>query len=931
MEKPTTFPLMQRSSLILSFLFLTSTLALSQDHSPCLNPEEFYHPDTQECINDCSHPSIATEEPYLICMRDTYQYQSLLLQEEDNTRLLSSQSDIYPFSPVRMIQYTRYLNVNFPPRLTYFLSKNISNVIPIRYTFGVPFYSQTIFMRNPMPAAFARYDFLPRFTYNFANDTITILITICFALTFLCLAKITKTANALSLTVIFNQLKTFCLCNFIIIILATSIDDVILSSLIELSTFRFGYPVESFSLAFNILVVITEVALLAVMIIYLYKFILFRRSGSLDKPIEKRQGLQHRPSICVIDTGFRRDSTITSYFYVIYTLRIAFPSFIATVLYSSPKAQAIIYLIMSVLIIGYILVTRPVVNKVNLIQLVIVEVLILLAHCCFLSLVVLGSKGLENSDLAVVAGDLAIGCNGCLSAVSIIFLIVKLVLEVQKLYKLHKAKYDIPIVAWLQIIVVYVQQGGMGFEEMLHEEGEHYVDLERNGVTNVVIIKGSTPYDTKFRKRSRQVTPIIVAANHDASQSWSPSDFSPDNSTSRAMVTKDLDTKYLSTLFEKMLEDSNFQYLAPGRKRRLPKQTSKPKNINNEDGHPVQAPQVKTYMIDPTIQVVIPVRHGELLYLPEELLDDKYYLPVKNPQYGKKSPERELDVSYLIDHLLSDPSVQFIVPTPGKYVTYDHPEILLQQPVSKQVLPSSIKDLLANPLLQLVIPVQKDLRFANNGPTANTRTQPKEHVKPAPLIIENSSVPKESSTPNEEETASREKQYFSSLFEKMLENPTFQYLAPGRKRRIRTKAKNSNHSDEDGHPILAHQVKGFMLDFSIQVVIPVRQGEPLYLPEELLDDRYFLPSDVPQYNARSQERELNVPYLVDHLLSDSSVKFIVPIPGHHVTDDHPEMLLKPAHVTEVIPSSIKDLLANPLLQLVIPLQKDQNLAKRGSY
>jgi len=138
--------------------------------------------------------------------------------------------------------------------------------------------------------------------------------------------------------------------------------------------------------------------------------------------------------------------------------------------------QTILYVVISVVTIGYIWLAKPIKRKLNYIQLIILEYLVLTINICLLILTCLSSYGESHSSLEIALGDIIIFCNTGIHILLIVILILKIVqgcLAIHRYFKLDpKERLDNP---WAKIIVGILQQGGMGFEEIGFEGIEYDV------------------------------------------------------------------------------------------------------------------------------------------------------------------------------------------------------------------------------------------------------------------------------------------------------------------------------------------------------------------------------------------------------------------------------------------------------------------------
>ena len=402
------------------------------------------------CLNPCTYPEI--------------------LQSDGSCQVLSATAAKLPgFAGV--LNYARFLKINYPLRLNVSITKAVWNVVPIKFTFDMPQEMQDKFTRESLPFAFERLHIPSRFLINFWKHLISFIIAFLIGTLFLILEVILKKWRLNMVASFFEQLKVLTNWNFLIILFATSLGDLVLYSSLE-------YQNSTFSNIADILSLVISVVLLTVLVIFLnamyyLQLKLHHKDHSRVFPSSVKndhlQNLNTSPlPYGVIREAFNQESMWSKLFYLIYTIRLALPSLIAASLFSYPLIQTALYVAISAGIILYTVIVKPLRSKVNFIQLILLEGIILVINAALLGLTVLHKNGLENSHTGVALGDLAIAGNLLIVALLPIFLVIKLAMRCHMLYKLKKGGMNISKALYVQIFTIYVQQGGMGFEEVFN-------------------------------------------------------------------------------------------------------------------------------------------------------------------------------------------------------------------------------------------------------------------------------------------------------------------------------------------------------------------------------------------------------------------------------------------------------------------------------
>ena len=99
---------------------------------------------------------------------------------------------------------------------------------------------------------------------------------------------------------------------------------------------------------------------------------------------------------------------------------------ITCTLYTYPLIQTILFVIVSVGILAYIFEAKPLIRKINLVQLALIETTVLLANVCLLILKLLDNKDAINTHKAAILGDIIVCANAIINILIIAFFLVKL-------------------------------------------------------------------------------------------------------------------------------------------------------------------------------------------------------------------------------------------------------------------------------------------------------------------------------------------------------------------------------------------------------------------------------------------------------------------------------------------------------------------------
>lgn len=109
------------------------------------------------------------------------------------------------------------------------------------------------------------------------------------------------------------------------------------------------------------------------------------------------------------------------------------------------------------------------------------ESIILMGNFCAFLLACLLDSGLDYSTQSlVILADIVIFSNFAFNAMLVLFFMIKLIVEGKKIFKNIKDTSIKEAIAWLDLLTVWFQQGGMGFEEIRDQGGQVIYKTDNN-------------------------------------------------------------------------------------------------------------------------------------------------------------------------------------------------------------------------------------------------------------------------------------------------------------------------------------------------------------------------------------------------------------------------------------------------------------------
>jgi len=436
---------------------------------PCEPATLYYMSDTGKCQASCPYTKISSGA-FLYCQVPPAGY-------EDHGFLFDAPLDpdaVTFVTLVKLMQYVRYLDIEMPRRLERLGISRARSVLNVRSGIHVPKVTvENLAKRKSPPEVFESHSLSPGFVVNYWFNLTSIMIGLGVIVFLHVVQMICKALQVFWLKEIFQVLKIILGWGYITMLFCIDIDDIILYGAMEFKTINLVSSTTLSSLSFFLCLTFIGVMIATMICICLI----------VNK---KRYNLDTSPSIhakryiakfertwdwCqILYRGFKSTNFVTEYFYLIYIIRIAFPMLIVVWSYRDPVVITIFEVLISLCILGLLMYQKPFIKRVNQIQIMILESIVLLMNICMLIITALDAVDIKRSSFAIFLGDVVIIGNVILNFMVLLFLLIRIVLEIQAI-NLALTKANIKgrrsIAAWLQLLALPLQQANMGFEEMI--------------------------------------------------------------------------------------------------------------------------------------------------------------------------------------------------------------------------------------------------------------------------------------------------------------------------------------------------------------------------------------------------------------------------------------------------------------------------------
>ena len=337
-----------------------------------------------------------------------------------------------------MLGNFRYLKIKYPSKLQSILDSNDNlslNIIP-----DMPAKWAAKFPNSTLPENFQKYGFPSSFCVNFWNDEL-VLSLLTFTITIVCLSLLVskrfKTIDSCLLNIKF-ALKW----NFSLSLLLSYFGDIVLFSSFELRTNRLQnlYSIISYIVCIFMNSIVFLVIIRMIVVIRAVRANTIQVIPIIPNSHPSSNSAKWR-SYEVLLGSFKDQSFLQQAFLLFSSIRIYVFYLIIAYPYEYPIFQMVVITLLNLTMALYLLIQRPTKGKLELIEYLFQESVMLAANLCVLILSILDQINLDTEDARDVIGDIIIWISTGFYSVGSVYLSTKLVIKIGYAIKILFKKY----------------------------------------------------------------------------------------------------------------------------------------------------------------------------------------------------------------------------------------------------------------------------------------------------------------------------------------------------------------------------------------------------------------------------------------------------------------------------------------------------------
>ena len=472
--------------------------------SPCSYYLDYYYPNNGTCQPSC--PPSGTIKNYdlvSVCFPPAPTSASTLTTEEKNavdqassvtngagatarattaaSSIVSSGSPnaISLISFMKMLDYIRYMKINYPPKLEYFLDSKGEGSLSLSFQVSLPEKIKEEFPNYPLPGKFGEYVQESSFIVNYWEELLTcaiILMILAFATALAIYAQKIKYIGSF-----FVKVKSVIQWNLMLIVICSNMDSVGVYSSLEIRT----TPFNSFlSVLGTLICVVFNLVAIFLMGFTLYITYSLWRARKRVLPVLSKGFVQQKPkketeekylNCGVLYLNFRNGSLLQRSCMFFILLRIYLFNMVIGYLFNHPLAQAILIVLMSFMMLAFLSIQRPYRKTFELIKAITYESILFVVNICILVLAIMDHRGLYMKEERVRLGDVIILTNTLFNVVAVVFIGIEIVLRSIKAYKISKQIKNRGLAFWIKMLVTLFEPQDL--EDVAEERSK--MELER--------------------------------------------------------------------------------------------------------------------------------------------------------------------------------------------------------------------------------------------------------------------------------------------------------------------------------------------------------------------------------------------------------------------------------------------------------------------
>ena len=418
---------------------------------PCENPDDYFFESTGKCQKTCDSPytAIDSSTPKL-CISSLSQEEVQQVKQmaaATSTAGTAADTGVMVFSVIsssdstaicmgpisKMLQYIKFMDINYPEKVVLMLEQQSENSNSGGFTGKMMGGALEKFPNHKLPRRFTTYKVHSSFFVNYWPTLFNLLVI--FIVTFAVIILSWQTKNSPKLNGILQGLLEILKWNVVLITFCGSLGDVVLYTALEFQTMQF----DNFEAVLSFLLCLIINFLAIFVVVKILEVNLTIRKSKKDHGFTEDQIEKQWCSYKALFECYRDSSYYQQIFLFVFIIRLALFNGIIGYLYNYPLFQAVVFTLINILMLGYLVIKRPMRKLVSLIQQIILELVLLPFNACVLALAIMDKHRIEGVGHRKSIGNVIFYINLSVPFLSLVLMVVKFVAIGIEFYQQRKA------------------------------------------------------------------------------------------------------------------------------------------------------------------------------------------------------------------------------------------------------------------------------------------------------------------------------------------------------------------------------------------------------------------------------------------------------------------------------------------------------------
>ena len=425
--------------------------------SPCKDLEYFYDQESK-CYSSCNYPyekrmidiikichldvTVTLEETENILSN----VQTIKAQGEYTSGAMKAASAFSSSSPASallaglssMLQYIRYMKVNYPPKVQVLFMVSTEDPISLGFDFGIPAFIEDRLVDYPLPEVFEKYDINSNFLNNIWGFLMTLIVNLLTIFLFILLDVGSRKYSKINKGV--GKVLQVMKWNTPLAMICSSCGDIFFYSSLQFQSSPLDSVASVVCFSLCILMIILVIALFVITLKIMQSYNTQKKKNT-QKEAQEGEDWKDKWSGCeILFIEYEETALLSVGYMALFIIRGVLFNLTIANLYNFPLTQSIIINLTNLLMFGYLLYLRPLRELLGIVQLFVTEGIVNIVSICVLILAIIDKVNLNGDGQAprVAIGNVMVFCIQAFNTAALVFMGIGMLLFLISAYRMWR-------------------------------------------------------------------------------------------------------------------------------------------------------------------------------------------------------------------------------------------------------------------------------------------------------------------------------------------------------------------------------------------------------------------------------------------------------------------------------------------------------------